>query len=68
MTRTELLNRAKQGQPIDPVWIISGVIKLIEVVGAWIATAKERKGRIAQLEARVEALEKAVELMAKLQD
>lgn len=68
MTRTELLTRAKSGAPINPVWIISGVIKLVEVVGAWIGAAKERKGRIAQLEARIEALERSVELIAKLRD
>ena len=39
MTRTELLTRAKQGQPIDPIWIISGVIKLVEVIAAWIGAA-----------------------------
>jgi len=66
MTRTELLTRAKQGQPIDPIWIISGVVKLVEVIAAWIVAAKQKRGRIDQLEARVEALERSVELMAKI--
>lgn len=64
--RTHTLAQIEAGGPIDPIWIISGAIKLVEVIAALISGANAQPTWRKRVEARLDALEKLAKLSAEI--